>query len=396
MTDRIVIIGAGIVGASIAYHLSARTDAPIVVYDRDDVASETTGKSVAQYGFYGNPVQYRMKRYGMRVYNELFAETTAEPQYTFAGLLEVASDAAEADRLHRAIEVGGDPELGKIAGTGLDADLVEYVDGGDLPATILAPFVDFDAVTGAVFRPKVGYMNTPRQLTRAFIEGAEARGVTVETGVTVTDIVTENDRVSGIETTAGPVDAATVVSAAGPWNHRIARLVGIELPMRHSLAPVLKFEPDRPFPCTAPTISLHDNPYTIYTRSLTESLIAAHPRASYDEYDRYDPDEVPNQVPADIRAEMLDVMGSFIPQFANAEPVDEWVGVRSQTPDGNPIVGWTGVEGFSIAAFNTSGIQLAPATGLIISEQLVTGEPTDYYDALSITRFDGYEDSRSA
>lgn len=70
------------------------------------------------------------------------------------------------------------------------------------------------------------------------------------------------------------------------------------------------------------------------------------------------------------------------------------MGIRSKTADGNPMVGWTKVGGFSVAAFSTSGIQLAPATDDIIARHLVDGEPTPFDDGLSISRFKPHVDSK--
>jgi sarcosine oxidase subunit beta len=83
----------------------------------------------------------------------------------------------------------------------------------------------------------------------------------------------------------------------------------------------------------------------------------------------------------------------FLPSLSDAPVVDEWVGVRSLTPDGNPIAGWTAVDGLSVIAFNTSGIQLSPGVGDVVATQLVDREPTNYYDSLSISRFEGYQDT---
>ena len=101
-------------------------------------------------------------------------------------------------------------------------------------------------------------------------------------------------------------------------------------------------------------------------------------------------------VPEEIKIEGLDRLGELIPDLAEATVADEWVGIRSITPDGNPVVGWTDLEGFSIAAFHTSGIQLAPYVGKMITNQLVHGDPDPLYEELSITRFDGYSDHRTS
>ena len=394
MSTRYAIVGGGIVGSSIAYHLSQRTDDPVVLFERQSPASETTFKSVAQFGFYGDETQYRMKRYGMGLYNEFFRDPRANPAYRTMGALLVATEAENAERFRNAVERGGDESLGK-PGMGFDRDLVEYVPGDELAETLLLPPVDTDVVAGALFRPKVGYMNRPQELAFEFLERARENGVEVRSGTEVESIETAGGRVVGLRTATGErVEADEVICAAGPWNVDVAESVGVDLPVRHTLAPILKLEaPEQP-DYTLPVVSHYESPFAFHRRRRDEFLVGYNP-GGYDEGTRYDPDTVGETVPSEIRDEGIELMETLVPGLLDAEVVDQWVGVRSVTPDGNPVVGWTELEGFSIAAFHTSGIQLAPAVGDVIARQLVDGEPTEYYDALSITRFEGFSDHRS-
>lgn len=390
VTTRYAIVGGGIAGASIAYHLSRRTTDPITLYERGTPAAETTGKSVAQFGFYGDETQYRMKRYGMRVYNRFFRAPRGHPRYHFAGLLSFTTDRGTADRFERAVATGDPGSVGRIAAGG-DRDSVEYLSGDDISARLLAPPLQTEAIRGAIYRPSVGYMSRPAELAREFLDRAMANGVRVQSGTTVADIETKRDRVHGIVTADG--DRASVdhlVCAAGPWNLEVADRVGVDLPVGHTLAPILKLEPPADIEYDVPVLTHHDSPFAFHRRTPTELLVGYNPGP--DHATRYDPSDVPDTVPGDIRSRAMERLEEFVPAWMEAQLVDEWVGVRSQTPDGNPIVGWTALEGFSIAAFHTSGIQLSPAVGRVIAEQLVDGEPTEFYDHLSITRFDGYAD----
>ena len=394
MANRYSLIGGGIVGASIAYHLSEQTEDEIILFERQSPASETTYKSVAQFGFYGDATQYQMKEYGMRLYNEFFKNQRANPRYHSTGLLLTATEQSSANQLESVVETEGDVSIGKI-GKGFDRDLIEYIPGNEIEDTLLVPPIETDIIEGALFRPKVGYMSRPQELAYEFLERAEENGVKIEQGTTVEEITIKNGRASGIVTKDGRTfKSKEIICAAGPWNIEIAESVGVDIPVKHTTAPVLQLRPQRPIEYDIPIVSHYDSPYSFHRRSDEELLISYNP--GYEAATRFDPNTISETVPEEIRNEGIELLSDLIPGWLDAEVVEQWVGVRSQTPDGNPIVGWTELEGFSIAAFHTSGIQLAPATGKIIASQLLDDDPTSYYDALSISRFDGYDDHRSS
>lgn len=384
-----VVVGGGIVGASIAYHLGERTDDPVTVFDRQSLASETTFKSVAMTGLYGDETQYAMKRYAHRLYNEFLADPRANPRYEFAGRLVLATTAAGATTLERAVR--GEADAGKIT-KNPDHALMEYIPGDELAANLLVPELNTDAVEGALYRPKMGYMSRPQELAYEFVERARDNGVEFRPNTPVREVCVADGRVTGVRTDDGVHEAAHVVSAAGPWNLALTRDLGLDLPLRHTLAPALKLQPDPPLTHSLPSLEPYESPYSIYRRSEDEVLVAYYPGSYEAAGTEYDPEATGDTVPAEIREGAIEVLERLAPSLLDAEVVDEWVGIRSMTPDQNPVVGWTDLEGFSVAAFNTSGIQLAPAVGDVIARQLVDGDPTEYYDALSVTRFEGYTD----
>lgn len=389
------IIGGGIAGSSIAYHLSRRTDESITVFERQSIGSETTFKSMAMYGLYGNETKYRMKQYGLELYNQFFAAPEALPRYEFSGRIYAATTAHGAAELESALT----DKTGTVSGVG--RDLLEYISGADLKSRLLIPRVNTEEITGAVYRPRVGYMQ-PHELAHEFAERARANGVTFQTGVQVTDINTDDGSVSGLEIAEGTVHANEIICAAGPWNVSLAQQAGVELPVRHTHAPILKFQPDERAVYSLPAVSHYETAYSIYRQRARDQgamYVGYNPSEPTDDveefldtYEVFDPASTDETIPSEIRDGMFETVERFYPSLLDADIVDEWVGIRSGTPDGNPIVGWTSVDGFSIAAFHTSGIQLSPKVGDIISRQLIDGDPTSFYDALSINRFEGYTD----
>lgn len=392
---RYAIVGGGIVGASVAYHLSQRTDDPIVVYERGDLASATTFKATAMVGAGGLEPYNRMKEYGIRLYNEFFATPEADPQYRQAGRLRVATSMSGA----RALEdlAASEPDVGDGAAERVANSPATYVPGDRVRDRFMVPPLDTEPVEGALYRPQFGYVLDDsrtlgaRALALEFVERASANGVRFETNTEVTDIRTTDGTVTVVETDGSEaVDADQVVCAAGPWNHRVAGLAGLDLPIEHVYSPVFALRLDDPLPYTLPMIKSHESGVGIHPKRDDTVLITYTP-GDEEAQPRYPPETVDDTAPAAYRQTALGWAERLLPLLAEADLHDEWVGLGTDTPDGRPIVGPTATDGLAVAA-TMSGIQYAPAVGSIAARQLVAGEPTEYYDAVSITRFDGYSD----
>ena len=383
------IVGGGIAGASVAYHLAQRGVDDVVLYERGTVASETTPKSFALFGTWGDRTQFRLKQHAMQVYNQLARET---PEITYERIdhLSVGTTPETRDNFERAVETGAD--VGGIFATGSGRTPVEYLQPDEIENRLFFPQLDTSAVTGAVYRPDVGYFS-PAALVEALLARAEAAGIEVRERAAVEDIHVEGGAVSGLTVDGERIDAESVVVAAGPWTPDIAEKAGIDLPVRHSLAPVLVVDAGETNG-TLPSLKHHESNYNVRPNAADGTVWIGNHADGYQGGDRLDPDAVPSSVSDEVRQGARDVLDRFLPSLADAPVVDEWVGVRSLTPDGNPIAGWTAVEGLSVIAFNTSGIQLSPGIGDVVTTQLVDGEPTEYYDALSGSRFEGYQDAR--
>jgi glycine/D-amino acid oxidase-like deaminating enzyme len=386
-SDGYHVIGGGIAGASVAYHLGERTDDPIVVYERDEIASATTAKSLAFFGFYGDATQFRMKRYAMELYNEFMANPRADPRYEACGLLRVATTPRGARTLAREGAAG--------ASGGGDPAAVEarYLPPSDLRERVVLPYLDVDGLEGSLYRPQVGYTD-PRAFAREFVARARENGVKFEEGTRVTDVETDDGRVEAVVTEDGRRPADAVVCAAGPWNPSVCERVGLDVPVRHTLAPVLEVEAPSETRYSLPWISHEESGFSIRRNADGRILMTHHPVGGYEAAAEYDPDAVPESVPEDLRSDALSTLRRLLPYADAGVVVDARGGVRASPPDGNPLVGWTDAEGFSLVAFNTSGIQLSPAAGDVIARQLVDDDPTHYYDALSISRFEGHSDWR--
>lgn len=400
-SPQIAVVGGGIVGASVAAHLGERTNEQVVVYERDELASATTFKATAMIGVAGPDPYHRMKEYGFRLYNEFFADPAADPQYRHAGRLRLATTTDGAHQLEGyasgAMDGERDPSAGPRTPSSFANSLVDYVPGEAVDSRFILPPVETERVDGALYRPQYGYIQDDsrtlgsRALAFEFVDRARNDGVEFETGTEVTDIVTDDCTVTGIELDGTThVDVDTVVCAAGPWNGELASLAGLDLPIEHFYSPVFSLALDEPLPYSLPMLKLQEAGVGIHPKRDDRVLVThtpdvedVEPTRSVDEPSELD----------EWREHALRSAERLLPRLEDATLTDEWVGLGTDSPDGHPIVGWTDIEGLALAV-TMSGIQYAPAVGSIVARQLVDDDPTEFYDAVTISRFDGYSDTQ--
>lgn len=377
----IAIIGAGIAGASVAYHLTQATSTQVTVYDRGNLASATTAKSGALFGDYGTPTERRFKQYGRRLYNQFLTDPHTDASYEQIGRLDIATTATGADDLNSTTQ---DPPDAPPA-------FSRFIPGDAIHDHVVTPDLNTTSITGARYWPHVGYF-TPQALAHEFIHRARTNGARFTSNTPVETIHIDNNTLTGLTVDGTTIEPEAVICTAGPWTPHLLSSIGLDLPMYHSLAPIQQLTHTAPY--TMPNISHQESGTYLIGRTNDTVLLGHYPRTP-DTTTRYEPATVPDTVPAGRRDHLHANLATFAPALADATVEDEWVGLRSHTPDGNPIIGWTGIDGLSLVAFNSSGIQLAPAAGRIITKQLVHGEPSADYEAISITRFDGFDDQHT-
>lgn len=381
--EPVVVVGGGVLGASVARAVSLRTDRPVGVFERGpSLGAETTGASSLGLRQYGTTqTQIRMKREGRRLYNEFVAGGV---RYEPTEVVRVATTDAGRERvaeMQRAEHPEGSPS--------------ELVPGDDIHDVLVLPDVPDGVVTAALHRPNAGYFHSAADLVGAFVADAEANGAEFVTDATVTDVLTDDDGVTGVVVDGAVHDASTVVAAAGPWNNALAGTVGLDVPVRHQRVHVLELAPDHEFGRPLPKLRHVESGVRVRGQP-DGTVLAYHVEPADDPYaaGHRDPPAGDASVPESVVATVRESLDALVPAIAESEIVDERVAYPSRTPDTNPVVGWTAVPGFVLAATHSKGVQYAPAIGRIVASQVVDDDPTDYYPDVSIARFDGFEDGR--
>ncbi len=371
-TAEVVIIGGGIVGSSIAWHLTEAGCRDVLVLERETHQGKgSTGKSMGGVrAQFSTPVNIQMSLYSIPFY-DAFEERLGHPSgYRAQGYLFVAASEAHLAYLRSNYE--------RQAAMGLKT--ARLISAADIKH--LYPQLRADDVVGGSFCSTDGFVD-PYSAMVGFMTRAAEQGARLWRETEVTGIARNGDRVTGVETTRGPVAARAVVNAAGPWAAQVARMAGVELPvvpLRRMLVPT---EPFDGFPRTAPMIIDMSNGFHFRPEGLGFLMAWNDPEETPGFRTDFDPDFV---------EKVLTRAASRVPCFEEVavNPKRAWAGLYEMTPDHHPILGPApGVEGLFFAnGFSGHGVMHAPATGKIVSDLLLNGS-TDLVDAklLDLQRF---------
>ena len=371
-TAEVVIIGGGIVGSSIAYHLAAAGCTGILVLERETAQGKgSTGKSMGGVrAQFSTPVNIQMSLYSIPFYAS-FDERLGHPSgYRPQGYLFCATNEKHLAYLRTNYE--------KQVAMGLKD--VRLISADEI--RVMFPQLRSDDIVGGSFCSSDGFVD-PYSAMIGFMSWAADHGATLWKNATVTAIQRDGRGVSGVETTRGAVATRNTVNCAGAWASSVAKMAGIDLPVEPLRRMLVPTEPFDQFPHSAPMIIDMSNGFHFRPEGLG-FLLAWN-----------DPEETPGYKtdfePAFIE-KILTRAADRVPLFENlaVNPKRAWAGLYEMTPDHHPILGPApGVSGLFLAnGFSGHGVMHAPATGKILSDLILHGK-TDLVDAslLGLSRF---------
>jgi len=384
---RAIVIGGGVAGASIAYHLAELGWHETLLLDRSELTSGSTFHSAGLVGQLRSSVSLtRMMMYSVELYRRLAEETGVDPGWHEVGSLRLASST---ERIQ---------ELQRLAGWGQTFGLpLRMLSTQEALARF--PLFDPAGVQGAAFLPTDGHLD-PTNLTLALAEGARRRGVEVRPNARVTAIDVRDGRVRGVVTAEhGPIAADVVVNAGGMYANQIGRMAGVEVPVVPFAHQYLLTKPIDGVTPELPT--MRDPDRLVYFRGEAGGglVVGGYERdpAPWAVQDGPPPDFNHTLLPEDWeRFEPL-AEGAFglVPALNDAEVVRMINGPEAFTPDGEFILGESEVAGFFVAAgFCAHGIAGAGGIGRVMADWIVHGEPEYDLWKMDIRRFGSQYRSR--
>jgi glycine cleavage system T protein len=383
---RAIVIGGGVGGTSIAYHLAAMGWPDVILLERSELTSGSTFHSAGLVGQLRSTVTLtRMMMYGVDLYRRLKEETGLDPGWHEVGSLRLASSPERMEELQR------------LSGWGKTFGLPLEIIGTD-QALDLFPLFDPDGVRGAAFLPTDGHLD-PSGLTFSMARGARGRGARIVTGARVTAIDVQRGRVRGVRTADhGDFRADVVVNAGGMWAHEIGRLAGVEVPVVPMSHQFLITEPMEGVGPELPT--MRDPDLLVYFREEVGGLVVGG-------YERTPEAWSLDGLPPDFNHRLLNPNWTRFEQLSEGAqrriPALREAGIKTMingpeafTPDGEFILGESEVRGFFVASgFCAHGIAGAAGVGKVIAEWIVEGEPSLDVWKMDIRRFGAHYRSRA-
>lgn len=358
-TADVVIIGGGVHGASLAYHLARKRAGRVLLVERKFLASGPTGRSTAMVRrYYGMDFFTRTASAAADVFQRWAEVIGGDPGFRQVGYLVLVGE-DEAPALRRNVERAR--ELGAR---------VELIQPADIKR--LVPDIAVDDLALASYEAESGYAD-PSSTTTALADRARELGATIVLYEAVEAIVTNGTRVAGVRTASGVVSAPVVVNCAGLWAARLLAPLGIEIaitPKRHQMCFFRRPAGFGPHP------GIVDRPHGTYMRPEHGDL-TIHGVGSYDQI--VDPDHYDEGADPDELVRNAELIASRFPVMEHGLAMGGYAGVYDVTPDKQPVLGAIPEYRGLYADFGWSGhgFKHAPIIGDILSD-LLLGRPSGY------------------
>ena len=362
----VIVIGAGVIGCSVAYHLAALGAQRVLVLDRGQVGAGTSSQSSGILRtHYSVPENVELARRSWQVFDrfaELLDDDQASAGLVKCGYLIAAPEGPKLEPLRAAL--AAQQAMGIAVQRLSPAQALERL-----------PICRFDDAALIGFEPEAGFADA-YLVASSFARAARRRGVTILEGVEAQSLLLSQGRVTGVMSSRGRFDAPTVVSAQNIWATEIERWTGIATPVRAERHRVLALAGPQPYSRTMPVYKDLGSPGMLYCRSYGGTQMLVSEGTAGETLDG--PDNEPGEVSIDQVIGIGEQVADRFPCFDSAGLASSWTGVYDVTPDWNPVLGHLPeLPGLVVGyGFSGHGFKLSPAVGRVLA-QAALGLPTD-------------------
>ena len=350
----VVIIGGGIIGASIAYYLVKSGVQNVLLLERGVMGEGSTAKCVGGIRTqFSTEINTQLSLLSRKIWLRFQDEFGIDPEFRRIGYLFLASS----EEQWKVLNVNGR----LMQGLGMDVVLL-----GPEEIKRKWPFLRVDDLMGGSFTPQDGYAGV-HEVLQGFIKGAKRLGATIRERTEVVGIQVGAGKIKGIQTsTGGQVKCRFVVNAAGPYAGKVAALAGLDLPVRPLRRQIFFTEAFEELPSTFPLVI--DLQHGWYMRREGKGLLLSGPQDSNSSFN----EEVDFEGQEWTAARSL----SRVPMLGRARIKSGWAGLYEISPDNHAIIGsFPEIEGFICAnGFSGHGFMHSPATGILLAELIMEGK----------------------
>ena len=361
-----IVIGAGVIGCSVAFHLTQFGAKRVLVLDRAQIGTGTTSQSSGILRtHYTVAENVELAKASWRVFKN-FAEYVDDPEAS-AGLVQCGYLIAAPDGPRVA------PLRAGLAGQRLQGITVQELDAQQ--AAGLLPIARFDDAALIGFEPDAGLAD-PYLVASAFARSARRRGAKILEGVEVQRLLHDRGRVTGVETSQGRFAGDTVISAQNIWARDIERWTGIASPVTAERHSVLALEGPHAYSFEMPVYKDLGSAGMLYCRSYggTQMLVSEGIAGEM----LPAPDNEQGEITMDYVLEVGAQVAERFPSYESAGLASSWTGVYDVTPDWNPVLGRVpGLRGLVVGyGFSGHGFKLSPWVGRVLAQEALR-LPTD-------------------
>ncbi|TDN57774.1 FAD-binding oxidoreductase [Paraburkholderia sp. BL10I2N1] len=361
-----VVIGAGVIGASVAHHLAASGATSVLVLEQGTIGAGTTSQSSGllrtHYSVRQNVELARSSWWAFNNFAEYVGDDEASCGLVKCGYMICAPEGDKLEPLRASLAAQQDMDIE-----------VQLLDRGEARERL--PIAQFDDTALIGFEPEAGFADAYLVAT-SFARSARRRGVKIMEGVTVTGLVREGRKIVGVNTSAGSFSCGTLISTQNIWTPELAGWIDIPLPVKPERHTVLALECEAAYTFKMPAFKDLGSAGMLYYRSYGGSQMLVSEGVVGETLNT--PETEQGDISLDYVGEVGAQVAERFPAYETAGLASSWTGVYDVTPDWNPVLGKVGdIAGLVVGfGFSGHGFKLSPGIGKILAQHAL-GLPTD-------------------